>query len=86
MYSGPNENQFQLFGLILGKKCNKEIYLYVIVVVVCCQSVQQKDLEQLKERLDQLDDNQRHQLQELRGFQDCVISETGPAVNSSHKD
>lgn len=55
-------------------------------LVMCSQSVQQKDLEQLKERLDQLDDNQRHQLNELRGFQDCVLSETTPVDNLQNKE
>jgi len=40
----------------------------------------------LKERLDQLDDNQRHQLNELRGFQDCVLSETAPLDNTQVKE
>ncbi|KAI0236251.1 hypothetical protein LSAT2_013172 [Lamellibrachia satsuma] len=55
-------------------------------VVVDSLSMQQKDLEQLKERLDQLDDNQRHQLNELRGFQDCVLSETTPIDNLQNKE
>ncbi|KAK2187545.1 hypothetical protein NP493_162g05006 [Ridgeia piscesae] len=78
--------------ILSGYKCSSmvpgaEIDLTSIAVPYKSPSgVKQKDLEHLKERLDQLDDIQRHQLNKLRGFQDGVLSETAPMDNSQVKE